>query len=221
MNMPKKQLTTGDVAKRLSVTTRTVQLWINEGLLRAAIVTPGGHRRILPEDFEKFLVESNISQKKNDAFIEEYAIRIVLADKNPLNQQLFQATINSWGIGAKIEIVNDAFSAVTSLSNSKPHIFIADIDTEVMSPSVFLSFIGNHVNANNIHVVAYSSTCMEALAKSGATIPENTSIFLKPTPFKLLQAKLQNIIGELIQGEKSAPQSMPAIRRLEMLSATV
>jgi excisionase family DNA binding protein len=48
--------TTGDVAKLLGVSDRTVVNWVRAGLL-SAFTTPGGHRRFRAPDVETFLEE--------------------------------------------------------------------------------------------------------------------------------------------------------------------
>ncbi|TQN27817.1 excisionase family DNA binding protein [Haloactinospora alba] len=42
----------GDVAEVFGVTTSTVNTWVREGRLSPALVTPGGHRRFLPDDVQ-------------------------------------------------------------------------------------------------------------------------------------------------------------------------
>jgi excisionase family DNA binding protein len=45
-------ISSNDLADRLGVSRATVLRAVARGLLRPALVTPGGHRRFLPEDFE-------------------------------------------------------------------------------------------------------------------------------------------------------------------------
>lgn len=45
MSEPEPLITSGQVAKRLGVVTRTVTRWVNEGVLTPAITTPGGKYR--------------------------------------------------------------------------------------------------------------------------------------------------------------------------------
>ncbi|TQN28763.1 excisionase family DNA binding protein [Haloactinospora alba] len=49
-NWPTTLLRPGDVAEAFGVTTSTVNTWVREGRLSPALVTPGGHRRFLPQD---------------------------------------------------------------------------------------------------------------------------------------------------------------------------
>ena len=52
-------MTTHDVAKKLGVTIRSVQLWVEQGLLEGW-KTPGGHRRITTESFDRFVSSQEI-----------------------------------------------------------------------------------------------------------------------------------------------------------------
>jgi excisionase family DNA binding protein len=40
-------ITTGDVARRLGVTSRAVSRWVARGMLKPAVTTPGGRHRFL------------------------------------------------------------------------------------------------------------------------------------------------------------------------------
>lgn len=58
-------MTTYDAAKKMGVTIRAVQLWMDQGLLKGW-KTPGGHRRITTESFNSFVLtqETTFSQIK-------------------------------------------------------------------------------------------------------------------------------------------------------------
>ncbi|HEY4889627.1 MAG TPA: helix-turn-helix domain-containing protein [Candidatus Dormibacteraeota bacterium] len=47
-------ISSNDLADRLGVSRATVLRAVARGLFRPAVVTPGGHRRFLPEDIEGF-----------------------------------------------------------------------------------------------------------------------------------------------------------------------
>lgn len=64
--MTSKTLTTGEAAKRLGVSLRTVQLWTANGTL-ATTRTPGRHRRILDSDVDALLR----SMRSVDVLVEE------------------------------------------------------------------------------------------------------------------------------------------------------
>jgi excisionase family DNA binding protein len=51
-------ISSNDLANRLGVSRATILRAVARGLLKPALVTPGGHRRFLPEDFEEFVRRS-------------------------------------------------------------------------------------------------------------------------------------------------------------------
>ena len=52
-------MTTQDVAKNLGCSIRSVQLWMEQGLLEG-FKTPGGHRRISQASFNRFVASQEI-----------------------------------------------------------------------------------------------------------------------------------------------------------------
>ncbi|TQN27741.1 excisionase family DNA binding protein [Haloactinospora alba] len=49
---PTTLLRPGDVAEAFGVTTSTINTWVRQGHLTPVVVTPGGHRRFLPDDVQ-------------------------------------------------------------------------------------------------------------------------------------------------------------------------
>jgi len=58
-------MTTQDVAQKLGVTIRCVQLWMDQGLLEGW-KTPGGHRRISKESFNDFISSHEMDIKSTE-----------------------------------------------------------------------------------------------------------------------------------------------------------
>lgn len=56
-------LTSGEAATRLGVSTRSVQIWANDGVLES-ICTPGGHRRIPVAALASFLERAQVSGQR-------------------------------------------------------------------------------------------------------------------------------------------------------------
>lgn len=67
--------TTNDVAQMCNVTRQTVINWIKSRKLNA-ILTPGGHRRVLKEDLVKFFIENNLDTDVIEEFEEKRKKRI-------------------------------------------------------------------------------------------------------------------------------------------------
>ena len=71
-------LTTREVAQRMGVSLRTVQLWADAGLL-AAVRTPGGHRRIRQSAVETLAEAGGIRVAEPDVDVRGLAVDLVAA----------------------------------------------------------------------------------------------------------------------------------------------
>jgi DNA-binding transcriptional MerR regulator len=59
-------LTSADLAKRLHVATRTVQSWVDKGILKPTLVLPGGARRYRLSDVERQLREDQERRERGE-----------------------------------------------------------------------------------------------------------------------------------------------------------
>ncbi|MDD5633164.1 MAG: helix-turn-helix domain-containing protein, partial [Methylococcales bacterium] len=95
----KDYLTPNEVAKLMMVSPITVRSWAQKGLL-AAKITPGGHRRFLKSDVERFIRESRAVQIPVDS----NALRILIVDDDPLMVTYITGILNGSGINFVIEL---------------------------------------------------------------------------------------------------------------------
>lgn len=75
----KAYLTPNEVAELLIVSPVTVRSWTKKGLL-VAMVTPGGHRRFLKSEVERFVRESGAGQ----AGVKSSALRVLIVGDDPV-----------------------------------------------------------------------------------------------------------------------------------------
>jgi hypothetical protein len=59
-------LTSAEVARRLHVATRTVQTWVEKGILTPTLVLPGGARRYRMSDVERQLREDQERRERGE-----------------------------------------------------------------------------------------------------------------------------------------------------------
>jgi excisionase family DNA binding protein len=62
----KKVYTTGDVANICNVSSRTVQKWLDEGLLEGYKLPASKDRRVSPKNLREFMIKYNIPIDTND-----------------------------------------------------------------------------------------------------------------------------------------------------------
>ncbi len=171
----------------LNVSLRTVQLWVENGSL-SAWRTPGGHRRVSAASLESML--SVRGETKSDAPMRALSVLIVEDDKALC--RLYEVTISGWGIPVKIEVAQDGFDALIRLGQHTPDIIIADIGMPGMDGITMLQKIRANPSCNDVEIIVVTGMDGEQIQRRGG-LPEGVSVFLKPAPFALIQAKIQEI----------------------------
>lgn len=119
MPKPSKFYTSSEAAEKLGVNRRTIARWIKSGKIKA-IVTPGGHSRILSEEFNNAFKENAVP---------EVAVKTILivdddaAVRKTLKQRLTRE-------GFVVETASDGFKAGLVARDIKPNLIILDLMME-------------------------------------------------------------------------------------------
>ena len=187
--MVERVYTTREAAKLLDVSLRTVQLWVEGGAL-SAWRTPGGHRRISAASIDAML--SARGNAKVSAAPRARVIGVLIVEDDKTLCRLYEATISSWGIPVRIEIAQDGFDALIRLGQGKPDIIIADINLPGMDGVTMLQKIRANPDYNDVEIIVVTGLDSEQIQRRGG-LPEGVSTFLKPAPFALIQARIQEI----------------------------
>jgi excisionase family DNA binding protein len=82
-------LSSNDLAHRLGISRATVLRAVARGLLKPALVTPGGHRRFLPQDVEG--LESRLA--RNELIGSSEAARILGVSQQTLNRAVRNGSV--------------------------------------------------------------------------------------------------------------------------------
>jgi excisionase family DNA binding protein len=79
-------ISSNDLAQGLGVSRATVLRAVARGLIRPAVVTPGGHRRFLPEDIEGFGGRLEGRFRRADLVSSKEAARLLGVSQQTLNR---------------------------------------------------------------------------------------------------------------------------------------
>ncbi len=113
----KAYLTPNEVAAMLMVSPITVRGWTNRGLLKAEL-TPGGHRRFLVSEVERFIRERPLLSRKK-------GLRVLIVDDDPALGRFLSAWLS--GLGVIVEIASDGFDAGSKVVDFEPDIMLLDL----------------------------------------------------------------------------------------------
>jgi len=118
----KSWLTPNDVARLLMVSPVTVRQWAQKGGLHA-LTTPGGHRRFLRHDVERFARERGISLQPPEGD----TLRILIVDDDRQLAGYLVELLASQSTAISTEVAHNGFDAGIRVQTFKPHILLLDL----------------------------------------------------------------------------------------------
>lgn len=154
----KTYLGPSEVAELFMVSPATVRLWASKGELRAA-ATPGGHRRFLRQDIERFAREKNLSLHRRDAA----ATRILIVDDNEALTRFLTRQVLSVKPETEVVCVGDGYGAGRQVELFRPHVVLLDL----MMPGLDGVEVCRQIKADPAHAAT------RVVAMTGYPSPEN------------------------------------------------
>jgi excisionase family DNA binding protein len=196
-----KILTTREASVLLGVSLRTVQLWVEAGVLNAW-KTQGGHRRISAESVDKVLAERdvisnlkwNTRQYKNAALNKSNALNVLIAEDNEVYRDLLEFYFNNLDVPVNLTFVSDGFECLISLGRQIPDIIITDLNMPKISGFEIIRHLASCEIYNDVQIIALTGLTQADIDEKGG-LPERVRIFFKPFSFK----QLELIVDELIK----------------------
>ncbi len=179
----KAYLTSNDVAVMMMVSSTTVRQWSQSGSLIAHI-TPGGHRRFLRRDVERFAMNKGMTLQaaNNDR------LRILIVDDDVQFTRFIVELLTMNIEIVEIEVAHDGFDAGQKVRVFEPDIILLDLIMPGLDGFEVCQRLKSHPTTKSIRIIAISGfdskENVEKVLKAGAEI-----CFSKPIQAKaLLQA---------------------------------
>lgn len=197
-----KTLTTREASILLGVSLRTVQLWVEAGVLNAW-KTQGGHRRISLESVEQVIAEreniSNLkSNKRQKLFATTNLFNVLIAEDNEVYRDLLEYYFKSLDIPVHITFVEDGFECLISLGKQMPDLIITDLNMPKISGFEVIRHLLSSDAYDNVQIIALTGLSQSDIDDKGG-LPERVKVFFKPFSFK----QLELIVGDLIKHKQS------------------
>jgi excisionase family DNA binding protein len=118
-------VTTQEAADHCQVSLPTFKRWIDGGSL-AAFRTPGGHRRILLDEFQRFLSAEGMPPYPEPGD-EATGQRILVADDNPGTVAVLLDALSDDPRGFELASATDGFDALVKVGAFKPTVLVLDV----------------------------------------------------------------------------------------------
>ncbi len=184
-------MTTSDVAKELGVTIRSVQLWVEQGALEGW-KTPGGHRRITRESFNR-MSSKRASQKKNQQTVDS-KLHVLIIEKDDATQSLYSQTIKSWGLAVDLKIMAHPIEALIHLSLQTPDLLMTDLTLGEIDTLAMLKALRGIDAFSDMGIVTVTHLSANEIAAKGG-LPKRVRLYSKqPIPFWEMKELMVDLI---------------------------
>ena len=190
MNDQENVLSTRQAAKMLDVSLRTVQLWVESGVLKAW-KTPGGHRKVALSSVEQLLenrksaISSDIKHQKRNS--QDFSILVVEDDEALRN--LFYYYFSNWKIKINLIFAKNGFEGLTSLGKEPPNLVITDLLMPGMDGFEMIRHLKKSPEYRNLEIIVITGLSDDDIAKQGG-LPENVRLFHKPLSFEVIESAI-------------------------------
>lgn len=182
-------VTTRQAAEQLGVSLRTVQLWVESGVLKAW-KTAGGHRRIAEQSVQALIADQRqaLTMPSNSA-----QLRVLIVEDETQLLQLYRLTIESWQLPVKIDTSTNGFEGLIHLGRCTPDILITDLIMPHMDGLEMIRMLRSNPEYSNIGIMVVTTLTADEIDTRGG-LPTDVQVFPKPIPFGAIQAILQQRI---------------------------
>lgn len=183
-------LSTREAAEQLGVALRTVQLWVEAGVL-PAWKTAGGHRRISRVAVERLIAERHAALSAGGSAAspsgKHVPLRLVLVEDEPEQLKLFTVIINGWGLNVDLHAAEDGFSALLHMGQHGADMLITDLNMPGMDGFKMIAALRQVGQPHgDMAIVVITALSGEEIERRGG-LPEGVQVFHKPVPYDELE----------------------------------
>jgi len=176
---------TKEAAAILGVAHRTVQLWVESGVLQAW-KTAGGHRRIVKQSVERLVLERR-QARTDSAAAQRY--RVLVVDDEPAMLRLYEMELEGWGLPIDLVKAHDGFEALLEIGRERPRVLITDLHMPGMDGFRMIEKLRSNADYANISVIVVSG--IERSTIASMPLPPDILVLPKPVPFEHLRTAVE------------------------------
>ena len=178
------ELTTRQAATLLNVSVRTVQLWVERGVLQAW-KTAGGHRRISVGSIQQLLDEKLEKQTPVRKASAKGLVTVLIVDDDKDTLLLYKMLINSWFPSLQVETAENGIDALVKIGEFKPTVLITDLQMPLVDGFAIITRLQDDPKYD--HLTPIVVTGVSEAEISASDLPTSVPVLHKPIPVEELK----------------------------------
>lgn len=197
-------MSTREAAQILGVALRTVQLWVEGGVL-PAWKTAGGHRRIAREAVLRLARERRGAVDNTPA---RTRLRMLVVEDEPDLLRLYALMVESWELPIDLDLAGNGFEGLVRLGERRHDVLVTDLMMPGMDGFKMLRALETlDPPLSGTDIVVVSALSPADMAEHGG-LPAGVHQFTKPVPFDVLEQVIRARMIDLgIDAAPAAPAS--------------
>ena len=187
--------TSREAALKLNVSLRTVQLWVDRGILEAWR-TEGGHRRISMGSVDRMLrVVPHSDIKQSGQMSSEDRLKLMVVDDDGVLLKLYKKKIGAWNLPIDVFTCSNGWDALLLMGREMPDLLVADLMMPGMDGFMMLRALTSTTQIDGMEIAVVTGLDNYEIAARGG-LPDSISVFSKPIPFTTLRGIAERILAK-------------------------
>lgn len=183
--------TTREAAEILGVALRTVQLWVENGILHAW-KTPGGHRRITRASVDSLLRQrDDMSEPAQRTETRNKMQTVLVVEDQPSLLKLYQMAFDSWGLPVRLVTARDGFQGLVQVGSRHPVVLITDIRMPGLDGAEMVRRLRGRPEFAGMKIIVVTALSPEEIERLGG-LPQDVPVLAKPIPFPVLRELIED-----------------------------
>jgi excisionase family DNA binding protein len=198
-------MTTREAGETLGVAVRTIQLWVESGVL-PAWRTAGGHRRIARASVEKLMAErtqmlSPVQSTSQKNGLLPAPVKLLVVEDDPDLLRLFAMVVEGWTFPVQLTQASNGFDGLLAIGQLHPDMVVTDLNMPGMDGFQMLRSLKKPGSGFETLAIVVVSALDPDDIKARGGLPQGVAFFQKPIDYARLE--------DMVRLQKS-PQSKPA-----------
>lgn len=191
-------VTTREAAKMLGVSLRTVQLWVESGVLNAW-KTPGGHRKVTITSINKIIEnrKNAIRTDEDTSSADKSAFSILIVEDDEALRNLFKIYFSNWKLQVNVSFAANGFEGLIHLGKRTPDLLITDLMMPNIDGFEMIRHLKKTKEYANLDIIVFTGLSNDEITRRGG-LPKEIRLFFKPVSFDIIESAVASSIAKKV-----------------------